>query len=348
VSAVERPSGRIASDLGSGELAWIVNQLPIAMFVHGRDLKVRLLNFWAQRLSYTLGVRVRTGDTLPDVGQGPSLHELASQLFRSRMLMERRLEVGERTLLVQGFASKDDDPLGVLLIEDATRQTRRLQAETDFLVNASHEFLSPLTSIAAAAHVLGEGADDPAVRAQFVGNIVEASNRLIATSRALLVLARGEAGAEPPRLELVDLKALLDEVFTPDSLAGCELSLTCPNGALVLADRDLLSLALAALRDNACRHGGHAPIHVEVAELDGGAVTSIEIGGTGGAVRGDIDLARLTERFVSGEGRDSGGFGIGLSIAERATRLVGGRLRFRQAADGLRARLDLPAGRVAP
>ena len=186
-------------------------------------------------------------------------------------------------------------------------------------MNASHEFLSPLTSIAAAAHVLSSGGDEPEVRARFVGNIVAAANRLITTSRALLVLARAEAGAEPPRLELLRPEAaarrgVLRRGRWP--ISRCGSCARCARSCSPIATCS--ALALGALRDNACRHGGRTPINVEVAELDGGRLLSIEIGSTGGAGRGDLDLDRLTERFVSGEGRDSGGFGIGLSIAERA------------------------------
>jgi signal transduction histidine kinase len=54
----------------------------------------------------------------------------------------------------------------------------------------------------------------------------------------------------------------------------------------------------------------------------------------------------VTDRFFSGKGRDSGGFGIGLSIAERAAHVLGGTLDVRSDRNGTRARLRLPSARL--
>jgi signal transduction histidine kinase len=191
--------------------------------------------------------------------------------------------------------------------------------------------------------VLAESGEDAEVRARFVHNIVDAANRLVDTSRALLVLARAEAGTEPPRPEVLELNRVLSTVFAREHTRECEIDVTCPRDATVLADYDMLVLALGALRDNACRHAAGSPITVGVAEVASGERAEIEIVSDGSRVAaGSGDLSRMAERFVSGEGRDSGGFGIGLSIAERAARLLGGGLSLAADDRHVRARIEIP------
>ena len=179
-------------------------------------------------------------------------------------------------------------------------------------------------------------------------NIVDATNRLVGTSRALLVLARAEAGVEPPRLEVVRLEPLLREALGSSAPAGCEITIACPPSLQTLVDPELLVLALSALCDNACRHSRGTPVRVEVAELEQGTRLAIDVVSADVGTRSRDELDRLAVRFVSGEGRDSGGFGIGLSIAERATRLIGGRLVLWSGDGQLRVGLHLAAvGTVA-
>jgi two-component system, OmpR family, sensor kinase len=57
------------------------------------------------------------------------------------------------------------------------------------------------------------------------------------------------------------------------------------------------------------------------------------------------NLQSVTERFVTGEG-DSVGYGVGLSIAVRAVRVLGGTLELASDRAGTQARLQLPSARL--
>jgi two-component system phosphate regulon sensor histidine kinase PhoR len=223
-----------------------------------------------------------------------------------------------------------------------TAHARRTRAEHDFVVNAAHEFLSPLTAIAGAAYVLQESAkDEPAVRDRFIGHIVDAANRLISIARAVLVLARVEAGVEPPRLELVPLRPLLDEVA---ATAKEGVSVTaCSRTAAVLADRDLLRQAISNLVENAKRHSNEV-IEIVVDER-GERMTAIEIIDRGSGILPE-HLERVTRRFFTAGGRDSDGYGIGLSLAARAIDILGGTLALESGREGTRARIEVPSAHL--
>src|SRR5262245_66676080 len=97
---------------------------------------------------------------LPELPSTPSLREKTVRLVRVGALGETVLSLpGDRTYLVRGTFDRRA-MLAVLQIDDDTARARRLRAGEDFVVNAAHEFLSPLTAISGASHVL-DGPADP-------------------------------------------------------------------------------------------------------------------------------------------------------------------------------------------
>jgi signal transduction histidine kinase len=229
--------------------------------------------------------------------------------------------------------------MSIVEIDDITARARRFYSEQRFNADAAHEILGPLTAIAGAAQVLqGSAKDDPQARDRFIGHIADGTERLISIATALLVLARAESGDQAPRLELVPVRPLLEDVVGQKS----DVALECARTVGVLADRDLLRQALGTLLDNARRHAREG-IAVAVVEADG--TVTIDILDTGSGILPE-HLERVTERFYSAAGRDSGGYGIGLSIAARAAKVLGGTLDVASSRSGTRARLRLPSARI--
>lgn len=321
---------------------WVLDRLPSAVLVIDEELDVVYRNLAAQRLFHP--ERLRVGQMLAELGTEPPLRGEASRLFATGVLVEQELvhEDG-RTFAVDGSVHAQSGH-GLLRILDVTARARRTRAAEDFVVNAAHEFLSPLTALATSAHVLQASLrkqQEEEVRERFMGHVVEATDRLIAISRALLVLARAEAGVEPPRLEAVRLKPLLAEVVGRMSRG---VMLDCPAGTTVLADVDLLRQALVNVVENAVRH---SPRGVDViARNAGSAIVEIDVQDTGTGILPE-HLDRVVSRFFTAGGRDGGGFGIGLSIAARAVEVIGGRLRLQSDHTGTRARIEVPSAHFA-
>jgi signal transduction histidine kinase len=332
---VSSPQGaaRATAKLRPEQLAEILDRLPAGVVVVDREGSVRYSNTAAQRHLHP--ARIRIGEPLPDVASDPPLAELAHQLFRQRLLGDEVVHIGSETFAVAGSVDRSE-LLASLVITDVTTGVRRRRSEEDFVVNASHEILGPVAAIAGAAQVLQDGAkDDPQARDRFLGHISDAAERLTSVATALLVLARAEAGLGGPRLELVAVRPILEEVRRGKN----DVTVTCTEKLGVLADADLFRQAVTILVENARRHS-HGGVGITVEQA--GQMVAVDVVDRGAGILPE-NLERVTERFFSGGGRDSGGYGIGLSIATRAAEVLGGTLELASSPAGTRARLNLPS-----
>ena len=106
-----------------------------------------------------------------------------------------------------------DSQLLLFTARDVTEAARRDRAEREFVANAAHELLTPLTAMSAAIDVLQTGAKEiPAERDAFIDDLERGADRLARLAHALLVLARVQATEEPLRVRPVALKPLVTEV----------------------------------------------------------------------------------------------------------------------------------------
>jgi signal transduction histidine kinase len=234
--------------------------------------------------------------------------------------VETRIEIaGDRVYIVDGLAPRGEGA-AILLLRDVSQLSRRGRAEREFVSNAAHEVLTPLTGIVGAAHVLEAGAKHvPEDRDHFISQIASECNRLARIARSVLVLARAQSGEEPPRLEILELCPVLEEIAAE---IDATIVLRCASDITVVADIDLLTQALTNLVTNAVRHGHGDTVVVEARNV-GKRLVEVEMRG-GEAV--DTELTELRTRFRSTAGRDGGGFGLGLSIAEQSLEAMGGHL----------------------
>jgi signal transduction histidine kinase len=69
---------------------------------------------------------------------------------------------------------------------------------------------------------------------------------------------------------------------------------------------------------------------------------AVEVSDTGGGI-GEVERARVFERFYRGNGRQKG-FGLGLAIAAQSVRAIGGTIEIRENDDtGTTVEVQLPA-----
>jgi signal transduction histidine kinase len=207
--------------------------------------------------------------------------------------------------------------------------TARLQS--DFVSAVSHEFRTPLTSIRQLSHMLhgGRVIDDDR-RPQYYEVLVRESERLHRLVERLLSFGRAEA--ERYRFESVDACDLARTVaaeFQPHA-EGWRLELSTPAAPCRLrADREMLSLALWNLLDNAMKYSPERrTIWIEVASNGAHVAIAVRDEGLGIATQ---DRPRIFQKFVrGGQDQTSGvqGSGMGLALVQRVVQAHGGEVRL--------------------
>lgn len=318
------------------QLGMVVERLPIGVIVFSKQKQeIVFANLAARRLLHPSVLRA--GQPLPEPWPSVSLRRYAEGLARPGLSPDKIIELdGHRVYKLSGLTARSSNT-GVLLIEDISARERRSRAEREFVANAAHELLSPLTGIVGAAHVLEAGAKEVREdRDRFIGHIARECDRLTRIARSLLVLARAQSGEEPPRLEIIRLREVLEEVARH---TDGNVTIRCDDALTVLADFDLLVQAAVNLVRNALTHGSSGEAIVE-ARVTSGHLVEIDVAD---GSSDQHEVGELRGRFRTGSGRDGGGFGLGLSIAAQSLEVMDGRLFF----DGTTARVELPRGEVA-
>jgi signal transduction histidine kinase len=199
---------------------------------------------------------------------------------------------------------------------------RQESPEEQFVTNAAHELQSPLTAIVSAVEVLQAGAKDTPERDIFLDHIEDAAARLVRLTRSLLVLSRVQTRLEAARTELVELEPLLSDVAARvRTQEGVDLAVSCPAGAAVVTNRELVDHAVLNVLTNATNYTTNG--RIELSARLNGAAAEISISDTGPGIP-EAEQARVFERFYRGEAGTDHGSGLGLAIARAAIEAVGG------------------------
>jgi signal transduction histidine kinase len=170
----------------------------------------------------------------------------------------------------------------------------------------------------------------PDVAARAFKLVSRQCKRLVGLVGTLLDASRIAAGSLTLTLESVDLvevvKDMLEELEEELARAGCTLSVSVPDGA-VLGQWNRLRLeeVVANLLSNAVKFGSGKPIHVSVEKVDGTVRLRVQDHGIG--IPPDR-LSKIFERFERAvPSRQYGGLGLGLYIVQAIVGAMGGKVR---------------------
>ncbi len=230
-------------------------------------------------------------------------------------------------LLVALFSRRAIRPL----VENAVMQKQ-------FITDAGHELKTPLTVISANMDVLAlETGENEWVRStkKQVANMRGLVNELIYLSRL------DEEDAKLKR-EDVDLSKLVREAAEPFAnmaeFSGKGMAVDVQDGVHLTGDGAALQRLASILCDNAVKYAPEGDeIRVTLKQGKRGISFTVE-NGLSRPMRQD-QLAHLFDRFYrtdESRNRESGGYGIGLSVARAIVEKHGGKLTAKQAEDGKR------------
>jgi two-component system, OmpR family, sensor kinase len=214
-----------------------------------------------------------------------------------------------------------------------------------FLAEAGHELRTPLTIIRGEAQVALRASEPRAESAAAFGRILEQTQGMGRLVDDLFLIARAEAGGlsllrQPLDLNEIAVRAASDfEALASEQ--GAQVTAVPGAAVWVDADPDRLRQAIAALMDNALRHGGQG-VKIELrAILEGqDAVLIVDDDGPGVPA---ADIGELFARFRRGETRGDGS-GLGLSVVRALAEAHGGSATLAaRPGGGARATLRLPA-----
>lgn len=212
-----------------------------------------------------------------------------------------------------------------------------------FVSDASHELRSPVASIRQHAEVALHHPDRTDL-----GSLAEVAHeeslRLQRIVEDLLLLSQVDEGTIRLREEAVDLDdLLLEEAARLRAATDLRVESGRVEGGRVLGDRGRLARLLRNLTENAARHA-RSVVALSLARDGELVVLAVEDDGPGIP---EAERARVFDRFVRLEDareRDSGGSGLGLSIAREIARLHGGTVVAREGSlGGARLEVRIPA-----
>jgi len=316
-------------------------RLPQGVVLVDSTLLVDYANPAAERL---LGVG-SPGGPLPDPWPEFSLRDLAASLFGPEPPSGGTLvETDHHFFWVEGVPPGTAET-AIVIVDDVTERERARQSEREFVENAAHELRTPLAAIVSVMDVLDSGAKDiPETRDRFLKHIRVQSERLSRLATSLLVLARLQTGVEQPRLTVVPVLPLLEEIAGRlDPAEGVEVSVRGSERTGALADRDLLHRAVANVAENSAKHTKTGEIVLEA--VPNGTTIQIEIRDTGPGMS-EEEQERAFHRFYrSSNGTD--GFGLGLAIAEEAVLGLGGTIELEsEPGSGTRVCVVVPSAKI--
>lgn len=274
-----------------------------------------------------------------------------------RTVADQMAATAEKAALIAELRRTNDALLAAN--EELERRNKALiearRARDEFLTTISHELRTPLTAMIGYVALLEEGVNGPLTDDQRrdLAQVKRASDRLLVLVDDLLELATLKRGEVLPQRETLDPRALLLEAVDalPTPPAGVSLVTDLPDGELqsVTADRRRVVRVLSALLGNAMKFTDEGEVRASVRVEDHRVV--YEISDTGIGIPAAMHEA-VFEEFRQVDGtvtRRHGGAGLGLALARRLARLLGGDVTLAESsAAGSRFLFTLPLGGSVP
>jgi len=268
--------------------------------------------------SIPIGGEVGYADLFGDVAPLGDVLAVEGSLSAERQAAGRSLE-----LLLAPFAGEDQG--GVLVVlHDVTEQRKTEEMRREFVANVSHELRTPLTNIRSYAETLADsaGAIPPDTEKNFLGVILNESDRMTHIVQDLLTLSRFDSGRSELRLAPFPFEGAIRDIYNANLMEAQRHGHTVrlqlePDLPDITADRERVLQVMMNVVSNAIKYtpdGGE----IRISAGRAGDRVWMEVSDNGIGIPA-ADRGRIFERFYrvdKARSRESGGTGLGLSIAK--------------------------------
>jgi len=260
-------------------------------------------------------------------------------------------DAGLSDTVLQSIANLSAIGLERARAEEATTRAEAARASSELRATVldalAHEFKTPLTSMKAASSDLlaspATSAKDHELAA-VIDEDLERFQALVTDAVQMLRIDAGDFAVHPGRHRLADVVSSVVRA-SERRLDGHQLVSHVPNDLNVDADRELLSLALRQLLDNALKYSPPTST-IELAATGNGSV-DISVRNSDSLIP-EREQRRIFERFYRGaQAGHVPGTGMGLAIVQQIAKAHGGALTVSSAPQaGTTFTLSLPVGGV--
>ena len=208
-----------------------------------------------------------------------------------------------------------------------------LKKQMEFVQNASHELRTPLTIIQSKQELLLQVPNAKIIdKSDDIALTLSEAKRLTKLTNDLMILTRADENQIQIEKEKIDVDTLITNMVEPyiefASLENKTIKLDLNYKEEVNADKSRLTEVLVILLDNALKYTEEGDT-IEINTFSKDGKCNIQIKDTGIGISDDA-IKHIFDRFYredKSRTRETGGSGLGLSIADALIRLQGGSIK---------------------